>query len=238
MGFNPLWWALANGGSGGGGSISLQDKRITENGEYTADAGYDGLGTVTVDVAGSGAIEAGIVYDEVQTNGSLIRATVRGKQIANYAFYTCTSLVSVTLPSELTRIGSNAFVSCQSLESLSLPKGLTYIDTYAFSNCTKLVLSSFPDGLTTIRDYGFSLCKSLKTIDFPKTLQFIFGYAFNRCEGLSSVTFKGIPMTVQNNVFASCTNLTTINVPWAEGAVANAPWGATNATINYNYTGA
>jgi hypothetical protein len=26
-------------------------------------------------------------------------------------------------------------------------------------------------------------------------------------------------------------------VPWAEGAVANAPWGATNATINYNYTG-
>lgn len=29
----------------------------------------------------------------------------------------------------------------------------------------------------------------------------------------------------------------TRGVPWAEGAVTNAPWGATNATINYNYTG-
>ena len=28
----------------------------------------------------------------------------------------------------------------------------------------------------------------------------------------------------------------TVNVPWAEGAVASAPWGA--ATVNYNYTGA
>lgn len=36
------------------------------------------------------------------------------------------------------------------------------------------------------------------------------------------------------DAFEGCTNLTTINVPWAEGAVANAPWGATNATINYN----
>jgi hypothetical protein len=31
------------------------------------------------------------------------------------------------------------------------------------------------------------------------------------------------------------TNLMTINVPWSEGEVINAPWGASNATINYNY---
>ena len=42
---------------------------------------------------------------------------------------------------------------------------------------------------------------------------------------------------VDAKILFGCTNLTTINVPWAEGAVAGAPWGATNATINYNYTG-
>lgn len=37
----------------GGGTINNQDKSITENGEYTADSGYTGLGTVTVNVDNS-----------------------------------------------------------------------------------------------------------------------------------------------------------------------------------------
>ena len=51
----------------------------------------------------------------------------------------------------------------------------------------------------------------------------------------SLLTFQGTPETISKTAFRYCDNLTTINVPWAEGAVANAPWGATNATINYNY---
>ena len=38
----------------GNASINNQDKTITENGVYTADEGYTGLGTVTVEVEGSG----------------------------------------------------------------------------------------------------------------------------------------------------------------------------------------
>lgn len=43
---------------------------------------------------------------------------------------------------------------------------------------------------------------------------------------------------IGDSAFSGCTSLalTTINVPWADGAVANAPWGATNATITYGYT--
>ena len=51
----------------------------------------------------------------------------------------------------------------------------------------------------------------------------------------SLLTFQGTPETISKTAFSGCSNLTTINAPWAEGAVANAPWGATNATINYNY---
>lgn len=54
----------------------LQDKTITENGTYTADSGYDGLGSVTVEVAGSGggSLPAGIYwrndYDNVKLPNS------------------------------------------------------------------------------------------------------------------------------------------------------------------------
>lgn len=62
--------------------------------------------------------------------------------------------------------------------------------------------------------------------------------AFANCTGLTSVTFEGKPSgNMAKNIFQGCVNLTEIKVPWAEGAVANAPWGATNATITYNYTG-
>lgn len=39
--------------------ILLQNKTITENGEYTADEGYDGLGTVTVNISSSGGSSGG-----------------------------------------------------------------------------------------------------------------------------------------------------------------------------------
>lgn len=62
------------------------------------------------------------------------------------------------------------------------------------------------------------------------------GYgSFYGCTSLTSLTFEGTPNTIAPSSFNGCTNLTVINVPWAEGAVANAPWGATKATINYNY---
>jgi hypothetical protein len=83
----------------------------------------------------------------------------------------------------------------------------------------------------------FQGCTKLVTMTFPSGLETIGTTAFKNCTGLTSVTFTNEPKSIGSTAFSACTNLTTINVPWAEGAVANAPWGATNATINYNYTG-
>lgn len=96
-------------------------------------------------------------------------------------------------------------------------------------------VSQLPEDVSEIRDRAFYLWANLIITFIPKSVVKIGEYAFFGCTGITTLTFKGTPDTIESDAFYGCTNLTTINVPWAEGEVANAPWGATNATINYNY---
>ena len=91
-------------------------------------------------------------------------------------------------------------------------------------------------GYTKVRNYAFVNCTNLALTSLPKSLTSIGHSAFAGCSNLTSITFKGTPTTIASSAFDGCTNLTDIKVPWAEGAVSGAPWGATNATITYNYT--
>ena len=212
---------------------------------------------------GGGATEPYIeeTYDD---NGNLIEANLVGyTKVRNYAFYNCSNLALTSLPDGITNIGSYAFMNCtnlaltslpdgitsigyqafydcKNLALTSLPSGITSIEGRAFTNCRNLALTSLPSGITSIKNSTFSNCKNLALTSLPSGITSIESKAFNNCTGLTSITFEGTPNSIgiDNDVFAGCTNLTTINVPWKENEVANAPWGATNATINYNYTGA
>ena len=136
------------------------------------------------------------------------------EQIRQFAFYHDTVLTNITMPK------------------------VKLIDADGFNGCDSLAITSLPESLTWIGSSAFQLCKNLALTSLPSGIRGIDSYAFRNCTGLTSMTFEGKPTsTIYSNVFTGCTNLTTINVPWAEGEVANAPWGATNATINYNYTG-
>jgi hypothetical protein len=138
----------------------------------------------------------------------------------------------VVLPNA-TKIKSYAFCEDSKLETIHMPN-VTEINSNAFKNCTKLVLTSMPEKLTRLSISAFYGCTGLKSIYLPKNLEVISYSAFQWCTNLNTVTFKGTPTSITSDAFKNCTNLKIINVPWAEGVVANAPWG-TNATINYNY---
>lgn len=87
-----------------------------------------------------------------------------------------------------------------------------------------------------IRQYSFAYCLYLQTAVIPEFIEEVESRAFVNNDKLKTVTFKGKPRYIDQYTFQGCDNLTTINVPWAEGEVEGAPWSATNATINYNYT--
>lgn len=58
--------------------------------------------------------------------------------IADYAFYLCTDLTSVTIPNGVTRIGNFAFNYCTLLTGITLPDSVVDIGRYAFDGCTNL----------------------------------------------------------------------------------------------------
>ena len=186
---------------------------------------------------GGGAKEP-YIEETYDAKGNLIDVNLVGyTTIRPYAFYKCTNLSLISLPSGLTSIGSYAFGSCTNLALTSLPSGITSIGDFAFQSCSKLALTSLPSGLTSVGNHTFYGCQKLSLTSLPSGITSIGGNAFSKCTGLTSITFQGKPNSIASNAFNGCTNLKTINVPWASGAVSGAPWGATNATINYNYTG-
>lgn len=169
----------------------------------------------------------------------------KGMNIGKYAF----SGVNVSIINDLDvgngTIGDYAFKNCTSIGKVYfITAGV--IGTSAFEGCTNLAISEYfgkEISATTINNNAFKDCTSLteivigSNVNALKSFKFPAGGAFYNCTGLTSVTFKGKPTTIGSGVFRGCTNLTDIYVSWAEGEVANAPFGATNATIHYNYTG-
>ena len=154
------------------------------------------------------------IEETYDSAGNLISAKLHGYTKIRDGMFSGLSLSNIILPTELVSIGNFSFSGCENLSLNSLPAGVTSIGDFAFDSCYGLSLTSLPDGIDRIGSLAFSMCK-----------------------GLTELTFMGTPTSIASNAFQNCINLTTINVPWAEGAVADAPWGAANATIHYNYTG-
>ena len=58
--------------------------------------------------------------------------------IRDYAFYWCSGLTSITIPSSVTSIGDEAFSWCVGLTSIAIPNSVTSIGEYAFDHCWNL----------------------------------------------------------------------------------------------------
>jgi len=202
---------------------------------------YDDTGVVSHDFSdGVGVIRYSSVLTEMPDSlkSTAITSVTFFSSISRIgvqAFQDCTSLSLTELPDKITFIDSFAFSGCSSLALTSLPVNITSIGTAAFYNCSLLALTTLPAGITTISTSAFQKCTGLTSMTLPAGITTISSYAFEGCSGLTSLTFLGTPSSISSSAFSNCTNLTDIYVPWEEGDVASAPWGATNATIHYEY---
>ena len=139
---------------------------------------------------------------------------------------------------DVTTLRGYSIYGISSIERISL-QNTEKIATYAIYNCSSLTEVNLFEGLITMDGNSIANCTQIQSIIFPSTLQSIGWNAMSGCSGLKTVTFLGKPTSIgstfNSTVFPS--TVETINVPWSEGEVGGAPWGASSATINYNYKG-
>ena len=84
--------------------------------------------------------------------------------IGDYAFYGCSGLTSISIPSSVTSIGYEAFRYCSGLTSISIPSSVTSICDDAFNNCSGLTSISIPSSVTSIGSGAFWDSKNLTSV--------------------------------------------------------------------------
>mgnify|MGYP004626284945 CR=1 FL=1 len=129
-----------------------------------------------------------------------------------YAFYGCSGLTSLTIPSSITSIGGGAFEGCSSLTSLNIPSNVTSIGWDAFKGCSGLTSVAIPSSVTEIGSYAFSGCSGLTSLNIPSSITSIGGGAFEGCRGLTSVTIPSSVTEIGDRAFSGC-GLTSLNIP-------------------------
>ena len=152
--------------------------------------------------------------------------------IGELAFYWCSSLNSVSIPSSLKTMETDAFRFCDSISNIYIydlsswckikgVRGLTYTDTYGGKH-KKLYLNNelvdsliLPTDITTIQAYTFEGFSSIRSIFIHKNVTCIENSAFGNCGSLEVVTFDKDSKieSIGGSSFYHCGNLKEIEIP-------------------------
>lgn len=132
------------------------------------------------------------------------------KSIGYLAFYFCADLKAVDIPDGVTTLRS-AFQNCRSLTAINVPSSVTDI-AGAFATCVSLTSVTLPEGLTEIGNYAFSSCESLTSIKVPSTVTFIGRYAFE-ASAIQAIDIPNGVTEIGESAFSYCPNLTELVIP-------------------------
>ena len=139
--------------------------------------------------------------------------TTSNDELGDFAFYGCSGLTSLTIPSSVTSIGESAFGGCSGLASLTIPSGVTSISTAAFSGCSGLTSLTIPSSVTSIGTHAFMGCSGLTSLTIPSGITSIGAYTFAECSGLTSLTIPSNVTSIGSSAFKDCIGLTSLTIP-------------------------
>lgn len=151
------------------------------------------------------------IKDEIET----VVISEGAESIGKYAFFECTGLKNVTIPSTVKTINEGAFYKCLGLTSPQPEKS----DDEIVDSIT------IPYGVTSIGDEVFAHCTGLKKVTIPGSVKSVGERAFSDCHisteesedgterGLEKVVIENGTETIGNEAFNGCKKLTDVILP-------------------------
>lgn len=246
------------------GHIVTED--ITLTAKWLVEVGYTGTDYQTK-VLADGTIEV-TKYVGKDTNAIIPRIINRHfvTKVGDYAFFNCSSLLSIILPDSVTSIGEYAFEGCRSLdnvfylgtesewktiyvatgnENLSAARNIEF-------NSQIASLVSVNDGkweyvITNMNEIYSLICldKEVVSVNFSEfnnyKIKSLNNEAFMNCSSLKSITIPDSITNIGNSAFYYCSSLTSITIPDSVTIIGKSAFHAckslTSVTIPSTLTG-
>ena len=193
---------------------------ITENGTYNISE----YASTVVDIPSE------VTYDELASgekpSGDI---TLSVEDVTTTVFRDKWAITSIHAPNCVSVVNF-AFSGCSGVTEIEFPK-LEKVGNNAFTNirATHIVLPA----LKTAGAGAFASQAMVRHICVGENIETLEASFFNNMLAGWSIKLKGKPTSIATNAFGSTTT-GDIYVPWSEGEVSGAPWGATGATVHYN----
>lgn len=168
--------------------------------------------------------------------------------VADYLFWGCTTLKTLTIPDSVAVIGIDALRRCLSLENINVSadnKVYASVDGVLFNKDKTELLQypigntrteySIPNGVTSIADYSFPECASIERITFPDSVTTIGEMAFPACSSLKSVELGSGLKTIGDYAFAWCEALTDVKIPYGVTTIGDSAFDSCTSFENITF---
>ena len=177
------------------------------------------------------------------SNGLL---TLQGSgEMYNYSLQTApwyqyaSEITSIDIAPGITSIGSYAFYGC-AINTVTIPSDVSVVGTGAFDSCGRLQTVSIPEGVTEIKNDAFYGCTALTNLRLPSTLQTIGNRAFYNT-ALTNVTYAGNGTAFsQISIGSNNTVLTNASITYQSGesgTIGQITWTYDSATKTLTLSG-
>ena len=175
-----------------------------------------------------------------ETTGAItVPSIVNGYQVTELAvnaFYGCSGITTINIPSSITAIGSSALEGTQwyenqpngavylshilykwkgsmaPLTSFEIKEGTVAIAESAFRGYSQLLSIVIPQSVINIGASAFFECSSLNAINIPEGVTTIASQTFYGCKSLSTIVIPNDVTEIGASAFNGCTNLSAITI--------------------------